>query len=408
MPSLAAKPNGSVATPAADLVPEAAISRVRMPEPTRLSVGSSAVLDAARGLAALRVLLRHCRNIFFADFVEIAPGNVTPPTKALYFVTGLGHEWVLVFFVLGGFFISSSVFRNFARPRWSWRTYALDRSTRLYVVLIPGLLLGFLWDQFGIRNSPAIYRHPLAPFGSSVPAHNIGLTTLLGNLSFLQTRLTPVWGSNGPLWSLFNEFWYYVLFPALVGAVVCAMRRQTTRMLCTVSVAALALLVLQAQAVGFLVWLAGCGVAISRTNRVRERLGTWARGTVTVLSGGGFCFSLIYARLQQRVLGSDLAVGLSFALFLFCLLTLDLRPSAGSVAAAKAFAGFSYSLYILHFPFLFFLRSTLLPNGRWQPDGVHAFYGLCVAGAALLYAYAVAQLTETKTSSVRARLAGLF
>jgi hypothetical protein len=26
---------------------------------------------------------------------------------------------------------------------WSWRNYAINRSVRLYVVLIPGLLLGF-------------------------------------------------------------------------------------------------------------------------------------------------------------------------------------------------------------------------------------------------------------------------
>jgi len=405
MPTLAPKSSESALMPAATVAPERDISRAGMPEPTRLSVGNSAVLDAARGLAAIGVLLHHWRNIFFADFAEITPGTVTPATKALYFVSGLGHQYVMVFFVLSGFFISSSVFRNFARRGWSWRTYALDRGTRLYVVLVPGLLLGFLWDQLGLRSNAGSYYWP--PLAQSAVHSDFGWATFFGNLAFLQIRLTPVWGSNGPLWSLFNEFWYYVLFPALVGIAVYARRRQVTRTFCAVAIAAFALWILQAQAVGFLVWLTGCAVAISKTNRVGEKLGKPACIAITALSGGAFCSVLAAARLQQRVLGSDPVVGLCFAVFLFCLLALDLNPPPRAVAVAGASAGFSYSLYLLHFPFLVCLRSLLLTNGRWQPDAVHISYGLCIAAATLVYAYVAAQFTERKTSSVRAWIARL-
>ena len=40
------------------------------------------------------------------------------------------------------------------------------------------------------------------------------------NLFFLDTDSTPGFGSNGPLWSLNHEFWYYLGFPLLVFAVV--------------------------------------------------------------------------------------------------------------------------------------------------------------------------------------------
>jgi peptidoglycan/LPS O-acetylase OafA/YrhL len=46
-------------------------------------------------------------------------------------------------FVLSGFLISSTVLRSQVSGDWSWRDYAINRSIRLYVVLIPGLLLGF-------------------------------------------------------------------------------------------------------------------------------------------------------------------------------------------------------------------------------------------------------------------------
>src|SRR5262249_14488667 len=44
-------------------------------------------------------------------------------------------------------------------------------------------------------------------------AQLLHLPIFLGNLFFLQTILVPTFGTNGPMWSLANEFWYYVLFP---------------------------------------------------------------------------------------------------------------------------------------------------------------------------------------------------
>src|SRR5207302_8969523 len=39
----------------------------------------------------------------------------------------------------------------------------------------------------------------------------------LGNLLGLQTVCVPSFGSNGPLWSLANEWWYYCFFILLVA-----------------------------------------------------------------------------------------------------------------------------------------------------------------------------------------------
>lgn len=68
---------------------------------------------------------------------------------------------------------------------------------------------------------------------------------------------------------------------------------------------------------------------------------------------------------------------------------------------AQFFAGFSYSLYVLHFPFLLFLRAWITPPGGWQPDGRHLLYGTVVGAAALGFAWLVSTFTESKTSLVR-------
>lgn len=68
-----------------------------------------------------------------------------------YLIARAGHSAVVIFFVLSGYLISGSVFRMFAAGRWSWKRYSLHRLLRLWIVLIPGLMLTALCDQTGIH-----------------------------------------------------------------------------------------------------------------------------------------------------------------------------------------------------------------------------------------------------------------
>src|SRR5580704_14044623 len=76
-------------------------------EPRALSVSASAHLDLIRGFAAWAVMWGHLRALFFVDFQQIQYHN--PLLRLLYFFTGFGHEAVMVFFVLSGFFISTAI-----------------------------------------------------------------------------------------------------------------------------------------------------------------------------------------------------------------------------------------------------------------------------------------------------------
>lgn len=90
-----------------------------------------------------------------------------------------------------------------------------------------------------------------------------------------------------------------------------------------------------------------------------------------------------------------------FGIFLFGILQLEVRTAGAYPKVAHLLAGFSYSLYVLHFPLLLFLRAWLAPSHRWQPDALHLFYGLIVGVATLLFAWIVAAFTEKKTHVVR-------
>jgi peptidoglycan/LPS O-acetylase OafA/YrhL len=185
------------------------------------------------------------------------------PLDALYFFAGFGHQAVIVFFVLSGFLISSTVIRSHVLGKWSWRDYAINRATRLYVVLVPGLLFGFFWDRLGswLFAVKGIYAHSLTDLGAAVPLKNLTLGTFLGNLLFLQTILCETFGSNGPLWSLANEFWYYVLFPVALGAGLAWTRRRfQAAILLTCLAILIGIFVGRSILIGFLIWLAGCGL----------------------------------------------------------------------------------------------------------------------------------------------------
>jgi peptidoglycan/LPS O-acetylase OafA/YrhL len=373
-----------------------------IPRPVDLTPTASGLLDIVRSLAAIAVMLGHCRGLYFVEYEAIAPSTNNFLVKAIYYLTGFGHQSVMVFFVMSGLFITSSILRKYRRG-WSLRDYVIDRGVRLYVVLIPGLLLGGLWDLIGVKyfNSSGMYSSVLANFGSGTTVERLNITSFMGNALFLQTRFTSVFGSNGPLWSLFNEFWYYVLFPALLGAVL-AMRRRSVSALVYAAVAGVAAWVLGGAIVGFAVWLTGGVVALTSRHFQFSQSKRWGARLYVLLAGGLCAICLAAARTGQGLLGSDLAVGFSFAILTHGIVQLRIQFSKTALQVAKELAGFSYSLYLLHFPLLLLVRAIWLPNSKWQPDAKHLFVAGCIAAVALLYSFAISRVTEHQTSEMRA------
>ena len=373
--------------------------------PRKLTAAASDSLDLIRALAACAVMVGHLRALFFVDFRQLSQKSW--PLEALYFFTGFGHQAVIVFFVLSGFLISSTVIRSRVLGKWSWRDYAVNRATRLYVVLIPGLLLGFFWDRLGswLFAAKGIYAQPLSDLGPAVPLQNLTPGNLLGNMLFLQTILCNTFGSNGPLWSLANEFWYYVLFPiALAAGLAWSRRRLDVAIPTTCLTIFIGAFVGRGILIGFAIWLAGCGLVILYS-RVQVRSRFAALGLLcfaSVVSGVTFAVARV---LQQDPLLSDLEVGLVFTLFLFAVLQMAVRRNPAPYSAlSHRFAGFSYSLYVLHFPFLLFFRTWLAPVDRWQPGVVHLLCAASIGAGSLLFAWLVSLVTEGKTDAARMQL----
>ena len=104
----------------------------------------------------------------------------------------------MIVLVLSGYFIGTSVMESVATRRWSWRTYLVSRLTRLQLVLFPALVLGGLWGRIGmrIRQAALIYYDALYKFYIPSVALRSTVPVFLGNHFFLQSIISPVFGSN--------------------------------------------------------------------------------------------------------------------------------------------------------------------------------------------------------------------
>lgn len=360
-------------------------------------------LDFIRGAAALAVVYCHLRVLFMHS---VSPEIKLSITDRLFYLLGsYGRPAVMVFFVLSGWLISGGIVRGDRSGVWRWRDYIVSRGTRLYCVLVPSLILTLLWDCLSI----AVARHripnddtALAIISNSVIRLHTDAITFFGNLLFLQTIFVPPLGSNTALWSLANEFWYYLVFPCLWFAVARSDRRWWQRALYALAGVAILFFTGRDIALYFPIWLLGTGLCLvpSTPADIWRRFGAGA----TVACGALFALALLLrgmGRLPDSY-RSDVAIAIPFSLVLYCVLH-QRRPASKPLYSriSQTLSGFSYTLYLVHLPLLIFLRACLTYETAWMPTGQHWLALGAIFLGVLAYAYLLSRLTEARTERLK-------
>lgn len=373
---------------------------------SRLTERASVHLDMARGIAALAVLVGHVRGLFFVDYHNLP--RHSPLISAFYAGTALGHQAVVVFFVLSGFFIVSSIADSFEQHKWSWTAYLVNRITRLSLVLIPSLIFCWILDRIGMAMAATapLYQHPVANLFTDSIASLETFRNFVGNLFYLQGILVEPFGSNAPLWSLSYEFWYYIIFPLALCALV-KQYRPSMRIVYLVLAIVVTWFVGYTIALYFLVWLLGGAIAISRVVKWSPVRFSGAIVAATIP------FVLVLGLSVAHPLNSpflmDAIVALAFGLWIYAVVEAPERSMPAFYSkSARLFAGFSYTLYLTHFPIVFLLRSRIIGSRVWNPSFIHFVYALLITASATLVAYLLALGTETKTAVARRKVMALF
>jgi peptidoglycan/LPS O-acetylase OafA/YrhL len=347
-------------------------------------------MDALRFLAAFAVLAGHSRSLLLEDYRP----DISLVLKILYFATGFGHQAVIVFFVLSGFWISKTVVLRYENVDF-WQKYISARLTRLWIVLIPALALGAALDAFGayILEAP-LYLGEIKTLTIKTPI-DLSSATLSGNLFFLQSLAVPTYGTNGPLWSLAYEFWFYMWFPALYFL----WRGRPIILLCCLSLG----IFYSELLTGFFCWLAGSALFLMSENCKNWVAPRYAALSITVAGLIATVTSLTLSRLGYSSAFSDFTLSISVALILFG--SMSGRFSFGRWV--KPFAAYgaksSFSLYAIHFPILTLAVSLIAPR-RLAPTSYSVLILSLVIVLLLLCGWAFSRATEAHTDRVRSTL----
>jgi len=167
----------------------------------KLNSGSSNFFNITRVLASQAVLLGH-----LFSWLNIFP-KLQPP-----YLPHIQSVGVVVFFILSGFLIPySTVLKVKQNPNYSFKDFFIERFSRIYVSLLPCILIVLLIDFVCVTYFPSNYEY----YSGFNFKNFVGNLLMLENNPFHKTYdftyFIP-FGSARPFWTLAIEWWIYFWF----------------------------------------------------------------------------------------------------------------------------------------------------------------------------------------------------
>jgi peptidoglycan/LPS O-acetylase OafA/YrhL len=355
----------------------------------------SPFLYFSRWLAALVVVLSHMRAIAFPAFNQLSEGGIF--FKFFYFVTSLGHEAVMIFFILSGYLIGGEIMKEMKNNNFTWRIYLTKRMVRLYIVLIPALILTAIFDNIGYN-----FYNQIGSYDRFFDNTKESLEVFFLNLFMLQHSHGPIFGSNDPLWSLAYEFWYYLLFPLIMQLFFVKSKKIKIAsigfILCILSIVSWEIIWY------FFIWLLGVVIWFIRYRKVYSFVVTPYFFTML------FVISIVLSRYYKGYF-NDVLVGMSYVMlvlyFTYGIHKDSIIKNLLYWNGHKKLADFSYSLYLLHFPIMVLIFNILYINYEDSRLSFSSFnFLIFFVGIFLIYlfSYLIYLLTESKTRTVTKKL----
>jgi peptidoglycan/LPS O-acetylase OafA/YrhL len=354
-----------------------------------LSQESSVFLNLIRLVACELVVIGH----FLTRYHPV-------PAEALFRLgSTLGGAAVLLFFVLSGLLISYSLHNKMGNLGYGFRNYFVDRFSRIYSGLLPAMLIGTIIVVLIFVTNHA-YFMDLCTMQSTPSLLNFGMTlgmlesfpvdffsSLLSGfgLSFPLPAVTP-YGFNGILWTLVILWWLYMVFGWIaIGSIgfIKKQERSISYKAIFLVVAALLILLLaamyQQNSSLVVVWFVGVLMMLAISNKtvnakLSNSLGASLLGVLFILSLAGAVYGL-YATVAWTYQYYALSLGLLLSTCVF--LGVLFLNAGGSKRIAKVTmnkhvvagitlgAGFSYTLFVTHYPIIIFLNGLNLPANRY-------------------------------------------
>ncbi len=367
-------------------------------------------LDLSRWAAAAIVFISHLRNPLFLSYGNIDPDEINIFIQIWYFITGWAGEGVIIFFVLSGLLVGASGYEKIRIGKFSTGNYLIDRVSRLYVAIIPALILSYTFDYFGSTFLSNVgfwdHSHPMinekidsAPFESKLNFENF-----TANFFMLQHFFFDTLGSNSPLWTISAEFWFYIIF-GVFGLLKLGQSKEITVLLCLFILIFLYFFRLEfILLLGY--WLVGVFAGAIKPNNIIKPIYAF----LLVLSALVFSrFFINSSSSSLEVVIINYMVAISYGLLILSMRGKKMNYLIKFASLNKFLASFSFSLYLLHFPLMLFLLAVLsnfqyfsqIAFGYSPTDslGLGIYFLLIIL--ICLFSYIFSLFTEKKTYLVR-------
>ncbi len=353
-----------------------------------LSLGSSVFLNLIRFAACEMVVLCHFLTKYQPVFGE----------QSFRVGSTIGGVAVLLFFTLSGMLIANSLIRKVRNPAYRFKNFFVDRFSRIYSGLVPAMLFSACFaaliyftnypyfDYLSSMQSPPsllnfvmtlgmLHRFPVAFFSS--------LLSPLGIL-FPLPSVTP-FGFNGLLWTLAVEWWIYMFVGWIVIGSLAFMGKRKRNVAYTILFLVIAAFLAFIMA-GFMqefssviiVWFAGALMMFAVSSEaVRSSFSGHRSANVLVLLlflALGCAVFYAYAAFAWTGQYYDVFLGLALGVVVFVGILFLNRSENGSFLKqvlngrvggwVAVGAGFSYTLFLTHYPIIIFLNGLNLTVDR--------------------------------------------
>ncbi len=304
----------------------------------RLSETSSNFIHFLRAASSQIVLIGHCAAL--NQLIEIS------------FLSFLPSFSVMVFFVLSGFVISYST--SLKGESYGLSNYLVDRFSRIYITLLPALLITFLLGFIYYLYFNAY------PFNINIKYLFTCITMQQENPLLLKIqymlpdinkyKFIGIFGDNLPLWSLSLEWWYYVFFGLFFYTKFKTMKIQHFILLVCCLPFVVGYMFLPGRA-GYglsFIWFSGVLINYLLSKNIKISYSNWL-----------FYIFLVFTIISLKII-SNLSILSFIVFFLFSIIYFNGKSSNSNwnkfFKLAKWPGNYSYSLYVIHYPILLLLK----------------------------------------------------
>jgi peptidoglycan/LPS O-acetylase OafA/YrhL len=344
-------------------------------------------IDLIRFFAAFLVMLGHLRQSSFVEFGLLPDSEKNIFVMFLYLILRIGHEAVLIFFVLSGFLVGGRALEKTMLGNFNLKDYTIDRIVRIMLPLT-GALIFLIIINFIIGVESDYIK-------------------ILGNFFSLQGILVE--SASSPLWSLSYEVWFYVLFGALC---IFFIKKKS------ISLAVLILCFIiftKLNYVYLLLWLIGVVFYHYKPKKI-SKYRVIIYGFFTTLFLIGMQLTSASRAIDLKFIVSILDRDIMHILFAlsFSLLLVQLIHSVPKKKSlilinkiGTKWALFSYTLYLTHMIVIGLLRYLGFPKSQ-SINSYSILLYLTQAAICLIFAYIIYLLFEKHTYVVKKWVKSIF